>query len=205
MSSRIWSADEIDKAKVWRADALVTPAAPKANANDLESRRRDAREQGYRDGFAQGVKEGQAKAKADAAQIAHLVASARDTCEALEARVADQVVDLAIEIARQVLRSDPKLKREALAEVAREALGHLAADAAQPQVVLHPADVATLKAHMGEELARGAWSLVEDLRMEPGGFRIVTSSGEVDATMATRWRRVLAMLGRDGSWRVDNE
>ena len=51
----------------------------------------------------------------------------------------------------------------------------------------------------------GAWRLVvEDHRIEPGGCRISSPNCEIDATLATRWKRVIAGLGRDASW-IDTE
>jgi flagellar assembly protein FliH len=56
-----------------------------------------------------------------------------------------------------------------------------------------------VRAHVGDE-APGAWRIVEDHRVEPGGCRVVSPTCEVDATLATRWKRVVEALGRDASW-----
>ncbi|APV51424.1 hypothetical protein BWI17_18045 [Betaproteobacteria bacterium GR16-43] len=208
MSSRLWDADVAGAAKPWKADALVKPAARAAKAspaNELEARRRLVAEAARAEGHAQGLREGQAQVRAEAAKLTKLLANARASWDRLEGAIAEPVVDLAVEIARQVLRADPKLRREALATVVRESIACLAEDSGTPRIVLHPSDVESLKAHVGEELARGEWIITEDLRMEPGGCRIVTGSGEVDATMSTRWRRVVASLGREAPWMDDRE
>jgi flagellar assembly protein FliH len=200
MSSRVWSAAAASAARPWRADALGIPANALATKVDTEATTRAARDAGYAEGLAKGHREGLALAKAEAAKLAQVLAGARASWDELEEGLSAQVVDLAVELARQVLRDEPRLSREALGAVVREALKSVADDAAKPQIVVHPADVQTLRAHLGEDLHRGAWTIVEDLRMEPGGCRIATGSGEVDATMATRWRRVLATLGRNDAW-----
>jgi flagellar assembly protein FliH len=38
---------------------------------------------------------------------------------------------------------------------------------------------------------------VSDPSVQPGGCRIETPQGEIDATVATRWRRVISTLGVD--------
>jgi flagellar assembly protein FliH len=42
--------------------------------------------------------------------------------------------------------------------------------------------------------------VVEDPQIERGGCRLETPSTEIDATLETRWRRVIASLGRDDPW-----
>ena len=49
-------------------------------------------------------------------------------------------------------------------------------------------------------LATLPWKIVEDAQIERGGCRLETPTTEVDATLETRWRRVVASLGRDDSW-----
>jgi len=178
----------------WRPAAFAQPAAA---AGDMEARRREAEQAGYAAGRAAGM----AAARADAARLAALLASAERALHLFEERLAGVLLDLAVDIARKVIQGELAMRREALLPVAREALALIAQDARAVQIHVHPTDAELLRTHLAEEIERGGWRVLDDPRIEPGGLRIVSSTGEVDATLATRWRRVLAALGQDHAWR----
>jgi flagellar assembly protein FliH len=169
-----------------RADAVA----------DFEARRKQASEEGYQAGF----KSGQAAAREIAGRLGALLAASENGLRLMEERVAGELLDLAVELARQVLRAEVAVKREVVLPVVREALAHLTQDARAVQIVAHPADAGLLRQQLADELARGGWRVVEDHRIEPGGVRVLSNTGDVDATLATRWQRVLATLGQDRAW-----
>jgi len=152
--------------------------------SDLEARRRKAAEDGYQAGF----KSGQGTAQAIAKRLDALLAAGANGLHLMEERLAGELLDLAVELARQVVR----------AEVA--ALALLSQDARAVQIVIHPADAELLRQHLAGDIARAGWRVVEDRRLEPGGVRVLSSTGDVDATLATRWQRALATLGQDHAW-----
>jgi flagellar assembly protein FliH len=69
-------------------------------------------------------------------------------------------------------------------------------------VRLHPADAHLLRklAESDQTVATLPWRIVEDAQLERGGCVLDTATTEVDATLETRWRRVIAALGRDDLW-----
>ncbi|MDW8467981.1 MAG: flagellar assembly protein FliH [Burkholderiales bacterium] len=183
----------------WRPQAFATPAATPAAApaEELEARRREAEQAGFAAGHAAGL----AAARAEVERLRALFGSADRALALFEERLAGELLDLAIEIARQVIRGEIATRRETVLAPAREALAMLAQEARAVEIHVHPADAELLRQHLADELARGGWRVLEDPRIEPGGVRLASSSGEVDATVATRWRRVLAALGQDHPWR----
>lgn len=175
------------------AEAANGIACPAGGADaELEARRREAERSGYAEGMA--------AARAEAARLSALLAAAERALHLFEERLAGALLDLAVDIARRVIQSELAVRREALLPVAREALALIAQDARAVRIHAHPADAELLRAHLAEEIERGGWRVVDDPRIEPGGLRLVSSAGEVDATLATRWRRVLAALGQDHHW-----
>lgn len=87
--------------------------------------------------------------------------------------------------------------------VVRDAFNQLIGGETGRQLLLHPSDVQLVRAHLGEELELGQWKIVEDTGIEAGGCRIATQQSDIDATLATRWKRTLAALGQDGPWSDD--
>ena len=54
--------------------------------------------------------------------------------------------------------------------------------------------------HLGEQLAHNGWRIIEDGNITAGGCRVEAGASEVDATLETRWRRVLDAIGTSGEW-----
>jgi len=66
--------------------------------------------------------------------------------------------------------------------------------------VLNPLDAAIVEAQLADGLQSGGWRVVADASVAPGGCRIETGSGEIDATLSKRWERVIATLGVEHEW-----
>jgi len=49
-------------------------------------------------------------------------------------------------------------------------------------------------------LSHSGWKILEDTRMARGGCRVETANSQIDATLPSRWQRVLAAIGQEGSW-----
>lgn len=198
MSSRLIKKDHLAEWARFELGAFPPPAG-KASAPDLSRERQAAEDAGREAGFRAGYAEGRAHVE----RFAGLAAALEAEMARFATRHADALADLALEIARQMLRGEARVTREALVAVVREALASLPEGLRRPQIVMHPADVPLVRGQLGDLLERGAWVVVEDHRIAPGGCRLETDSGDVDATLATRWKRLAASLGRDGRWDDD--
>ncbi len=157
---------------------------------------RDAHETGYAAGYAEGIE----AARAVATSIATLMNSLQQALAAIDQRVADQLLALAIEIANQVLRQSLRVQPELLLPVVREAVTTLHPHHGQPLLYVHPDDAALVRRHLGEQLAHSNWRIVEDSTLTTGGCRVELGASEVDATLETRWRRVIAAIGVNQEW-----
>jgi flagellar assembly protein FliH len=198
VSSRLIKKDRLAEWARFELGAFAPPAE-KARPADLSRDRQAAEDEGRQAGFRAGYAEGRMHVE----RFAGLAATLEAEIAGFGDRHAAALADLALEIARQMLRADMRVSREALVPVVREALASLPEGLRRPQIVMHPADVPLVRGQLGDLLERGGWIVVEDHRIAPGGCRIETESGDVDATLATRWRRLAASLGRDGRWDDD--
>ena len=168
--------------------------------NELERMAAKAKEAG----FAAGYKEGSVKAAAEAQRLNALGAEAQKALSQHGEEVAAEVLDLALELARQMLRTELKVRRETLIAVVREALDCLPHGTQGAQLQINPADIEVVRAHIGDEFKATGLRVVEDHRIQPGGCKITSSVCEVDATLATRWKRIVATLGLNHNW-MDTE
>ena len=177
----------------------AAPAVALPTAADIERIHLEAHQQGYEAGFA----EGQAAAQAVADQLAALLGQLPAALRNIDQQVAEQLLATAVEIASQVMRQSIKLKPELILPVVREAIASLNVINGHPALFLHPEDARLVRAKIGEQLTHNNWRIIEDASLTPGGCRVEMGASEVDATLETRWRRVIEAMGITPEWLAD--
>ena len=163
--------------------------------------RDEARLIGYDEGHAAGYADGLAIGRAEAAtELEHLQAIALTFSTALseaDETIANEMLELALQLARGMLRCALEVKPELIIPVVREAIGYLPVLQQPALLQLHPQDAELVRNAMGEELDKGGWRLVEDGQIARGGCKIDTASNQIDATAQSRWSRLCAALGKN--------
>lgn len=172
------------------------PAVVMPTAEELERVYQEAHASGYAAGHEEGIRAVQAVSERFAALTDGL---SRGLAE-IEQQVAEQLLALAIEIASQVVRQSLHIRPELLLPVVREALTTLHLHHGQPLLFVNPDDAALVRSHLGEQLAHSSWRIVEDRTLTAGGCRLQLGASEVDATLETRWRRVIEAIGVNQEW-----
>lgn len=219
---RLWELDSLDERELVQPEEEPHPAWP--TASELEEIQRQAyeeglaagqlvgREQGLASGHEEGYKagfqagnqagyaEGHEKSLAELARIEQLMAALDAALEQFDQQLGGEILDLALALAKQVMRSALKFRPESLLAVIREALASLPQPSTHPQLILHPDDAALVRDLMVEELAHVHGRIVEDSHIERGGCHVKTDASEVDATLQVRWSRAIATLGHDDKW-----
>jgi flagellar assembly protein FliH len=159
--------------------------------------------EGYEKGYARGQTEGHAAGlaavQAQAGQLQALALALPAALLMAENSVADDLLALALDIARQVLGQALAAEPQAILAVVHELLHAEPALSGAPQLLLHPDDAALVKEHLADDLKAAGWRLRADAQITRGGCRVLASSGEKDATLETRWERVAAALARNES------
>lgn len=189
--------------------AEATPAVQLPTADEIEAMFEQAREEGraigHEEGHAAGYEEGLAQARADnqatAEQLAQLVTAMDQALDALDGDIATELATLALALARQLAGAALTARPEAVAATVREALQHMPHN--KVRVRLNPEDIALVREHLADQLEHGHHQLVDDPGVARGGCVLEAAGCEVDATLQTRWRRIVEGLGRDdSSWDV---
>jgi len=177
------------------------PARQDAQAGSGDALAR-AREEGYRQGLADASRESASQLELERRALTDLVARMGRFLQDFEEGLAEDVLSMSLELAKLIVRHSVKVKPELVLPVLREAIATLPSIDGRITVRLHPADAHLLRklAETDQTLAALPWRIVEDAQLERGGCVVDTATTEVDATLETRWRRVLAALGRDDLW-----
>lgn len=134
---------------------------------------------------------------------AHLAAAVQQLQQRLaecEQRMARETLDLAAELARQVVRRELATRPDAVLPVVREALALLGADHKPATVRLHPDDLAVVGEQLRAEHAGVPVGWLADAQIARGGCLVEAGGSVVDGRLETRWRRALANLGLAAPW-----
>jgi flagellar assembly protein FliH len=182
--------------------APAAPPTPAELAGQLQAARQSGYQDGYRDGLVALEAFKQSYAQQITAQMGVLAGAYRTQLEQLEHGLAVQVAEVAVALARQVVRSELTTRPEFVATVVQEALAVALAAAQQVTVHLHPDDHALVQAHAGEALAARGARLVPDAALARGGCVVETEMGVIDASLEARWRRASAAMGRPSEFEV---
>lgn len=189
------------------------PAAPAFDEAQLQQLLNQARAEGH----AQGLTEGKAQTqqqwqqrmddyvagagREQAQRVSRVVKDLEDSFKQMQAAAAQELLNLACDIARQVVRQELRSQPQALLPVVREALDMLVDESRPATVRLNPADLnaldAALKAEHGEH-SRIQW--VGDAAIAAGNVKVECGGAEIDGSLDKRWRRAVAALGLVSTW-----
>lgn len=196
--------------------AQEPPSEPAAPAWD-EAQLQQMLEQAHAEGRAQGQEEGRQEAQQqwqqhmdayvagagrEVAQRAESMLSALDaSLRQLQSGIAQELLQLACDIARQVVRQELRSQPQALLPVVREALDMLVSENRPAMVRLNPVDFAALdEALRAEHGAHGKVQWSSDASVAPGDVRVDSGGSQIDAGLDKRWRRAVAALGLVSTW-----
>ena len=179
----------------------VSEPVPLPTAEDIERIHEEARQSGYDAGFAEGKSEAEKQSQEiiqeTVQQLATLTQSTEQALAEFDQSVAVQLLDLALEVARQLTAGSIKANPDFLLPVIREALSALPLHHAHVTVHLHPEDVAALKPTLTEFASQNSLQIHENAEISRGGCRLSAGSSEIDANIETRWARVLEAIGAE--------
>lgn len=195
-----------------QADAMIAEARRRADSLREEART-TACEQGYRDGYEKGLAEGREAGRREAfeaasREFAEQQAGLVETCRRIISAVNEDrrawreaarqdLVDLAMAIARRVAHHDGAEHRETVLRNLEEAVRIVGARS-EVTIAVSPADVEAARAFARSLLdMKEQWRDIRVLtepEISPGGCRVHWGSGSIDATLETQLDRITAEL-----------
>ncbi|MBX3609673.1 MAG: flagellar assembly protein FliH [Hydrogenophaga sp.] len=210
--SRFIPREEIDGVAAWQFAAVDgsdnTPSLPteetlSAAAAHMDDVRQSAYNEGFQHGHdagAQSVRDAmeatmRRTAEETAVRMAQLLRNTRDHLKHNEQEISRHILELACDLARQVLRQELSQQPMHLLPVVHEALGQLIDDGAPATVRMHPADLALMKGALLETLGDNPPEFEADPTITPGGCLVEARTNSVDATVEKRWLRAIGNLG----------
>jgi len=189
--------EHVGEAAVWEFESLGGGEQPRGTERLLSDRERRAYERGQQEGFAAGQQSASQVKAQHARELGRVLDELRGRFAELEAGGAEQVLQLALAIARQVVRREVEVDTGVVLPALREAVASVIDQQAHPRVHMNPQDLALLREDLEADGLLKGCRLVPDAGVGRGGCRVETPHSDVDATLESRWQRVLAAVGID--------
>jgi flagellar assembly protein FliH len=169
---------------------------------ELEQIHREAEKAGFEAGYAEGQAKGYAEAletatrvqQAEGERLRSIVDMAALPLASLDEQVETVLVDLAILIARQIIRRELRSSPGEVVAVVREGLSRLPMATRERKLHLHPEDVPLVRTALGLHEEEPGWRLEADPLVARGGCLLETESSYIDATVEARIAAAVSRL-----------
>lgn len=225
--SRFIPSEEVGVVTQWKFGAVdgsdpVEPepepeALPKPDVPMIEEAAHLAMvQQTWDDAFAQGLSRGQsdtalewqhrmdeyiARQGNDLAQRLHAVTQSLESSLAgFQQSMAQEVLALACDIAKQVVRRELTTNPQALLPVIQEAVGMLLVEGRPAVIRMNPSDIETLQDALRALSDGGRVQWLADAGVSEGDCFVESGGTVVDGSVARRWDRAVAALGLQSPW-----
>jgi flagellar assembly protein FliH len=194
--------DKVAPQRRGQAEAELTVTLP--TAEEIEKIHQQAAQEGFKmgqdEGYKAGYEAGRKAIQGLAGQLANLAEALEQEQVRQDEAVAQELLDLALALARQMVRTTVRVKQGVVIEVIREAMSALPSLTGHLRILVHPDDVVPVREFMEAEHGQFSFKVAADARQERGGFRIEATHCEVDGEMPVRWREIVDCLGSGSEW-----
>ncbi len=158
--------------------------------------RAEAHKEGRAAGFVQGLEEGRQAAAQElqplAARAEQLLEEMSGPLQALEQETETILVELAMEVAKQLVYREITIDPEIVLHAVRGAIAVLPVSARGVRVHLHPQDALLMAEAMSVNEDEQRWEISEDATLERGACRIETDSSHIDASLKSRMAVIIS-------------
>lgn len=194
------TSDDTTAFEQWEVVELATSTGPTGPAEDREAELTRLRDAARAEGYAEGLAAGREAGEQACGRMKQLVESFSTTLDNLDFRLADMVLELALDVARQVVAGELAARPDRILDVVNLALKQMAETSREARLLLNPDDAVLVRPHLDQVLDKNRLRIVEDTRIVRGGCLIETAQGDLDATLPARWRQVVQVLGSNKNW-----
>ncbi len=201
--SRVIRGEELTDCQTWLVPEVKQQGEAKARpltARQLEAIHKRAREEGFRQGLEEGKAAGLKQLQDQIHKLTTIVQLLDQPLAELDAAVERQLTELAMLVARQLVRRELKSEPEQVIAVVREALAALPVATRNVRLALHPEDAALIRETLVRDQEEAQLKIVDDPVQSRGGCRVISDTSQIDASVESRLNAVIShVLGGERS------
>ncbi|MGR9045530.1 MAG: flagellar assembly protein FliH [Gammaproteobacteria bacterium] len=191
--SPLLTVSEIEAMQQQAFDEAYAKGQQEGYQQGLEQGHAEGLKKGYDEGLKKGYDENAHLVRTQAATMASLIETLSEPLKALDDEVEKELVNLAIAIARQLIRREIKLEPGQVVAAVREAVNVIPLASQKVTLTLHPDDAELVRSVFVLDDISPAWNIREDPLITRGGCKVDTDVSHVDATVE---RRIAAVVAR---------
>lgn len=198
--NRIIASEDIKEIERWQVPDMgpVDRPAGILTAKQIEELQARAYQQAYQEGFdkghAEGIEAGQKEIQENIQLYKQLMSSLSTPFHELDEEVVKELLQLSMDMTRQLVRREIINEPGEVIAVVREAIAALPMANRRIKLYLHPSDNDLIKDALSLDSDSEHWDLIEDSSLSRGGCRVVTEDSNVDATVETRMAAIFARV-----------
>ena len=160
---------------------------------------------GYQQGFSEGEKAGLAQGIADAgaqqqqlvSRFSSLINEFQAALDSLDSVIPARLVQLSLNAVRSLFGKQIVCDTSVLLQKIEHMLHENLQFTNHIVLSVSEEDFPLVQQQLGEILAGHHWTLRADEGMAPGGCRVTSDEGELDATLSTQWQRLCNLSKED--------
>jgi flagellar assembly protein FliH len=176
-------------------------AVPAGESDEaIRQRIRQAYEEARKEGYAAGKEQARSEMEQEVHHLRQLAGSLGNSVDSLDFWLADEILSLALDVAKQVIAGELAARPERILDVVKLVLQQVAESTHDARLLLNPEDAKLVRPILNDLLDKSRLRIVEDARILRGGCRVETAQGDLDATLQMRWRQVISVLGANKNW-----
>ena len=179
-----------------KEDAIVSEKI----AQIFETVRKEGYTKGMQEGFAVGMAKAREFAEEDRQRFVTLMGSFREALEKSDEKIADDLLALALDIAKSMLKQKLNVDAAVVLPVVRDAIHYLPHVQQPARILVNHEDAQLLREYLAEELSTQKWLVQEDNNIESGGCLVETGANQIDASNEVRWKRLSDSLAQTNDW-----
>ena len=179
-----------------KEDAIVSEKI----AQIFETVRKEGYTKGMQEGFAVGMAKAREFAEEDRQRFVTLMGSFREALEKSDEKIADDLLSLALDIAKSMLKQKLNVDAAVVLPVVRDAIHYLPHVQQPARILVNHDDAQLLREYLAEELSTQKWLVQEDNNIESGGCLVETGANQIDASNEVLWKRLSDSLAQTNDW-----
>jgi flagellar assembly protein FliH len=123
-----------------------------------------------------------------------------EALEKSDEQIADDVLSLALDIAKSMLKVKLNIDPAAVLPVVMGAIHYLPYVQKPARILVHHEDAQILREYLADEISSQHWQIQEDSNVERGGCLVETGANQIDASNEVRWKRISEALAQHNNW-----
>lgn len=145
--------------------------------------REAAQQEGFREGYEEGQRAATHEVQALKQRLESAVGSLQKPTELINEQVRTELLELALAVAKQILRREIKTDPNHIIGLIREAVKQLPSNTQSILVHLHPGDAETVRETIRDTDHAQHWNIIDDPGLNQGDCQIHTEASFVDASV----------------------